>query len=74
MNAIQNFVGRYTIGQAKVEEATASGFKESGQILLLTGRPIWVQPQTLAWLEHYGLRRSRTPYGRYENVDARHSR
>lgn len=30
-------VGRYTIGQAKVEEATASGFKESGQILLLTG-------------------------------------
>ena len=26
------------------------------QILLLTGRPIWVQPQTLAWLEHYGLR------------------
>ena len=26
------------------------------QILLLTGRPIWVQPQTVAWLEHYELR------------------
>jgi hypothetical protein len=26
------------------------------QILLLTGRPIWVQPQTVAWLERYGLR------------------
>ncbi len=26
------------------------------QILLLTGRPIWVQPQTLAWLERYHLR------------------
>ena len=26
------------------------------QILLLTGRPIWVQPQTLAWLDHYELR------------------
>ncbi len=26
------------------------------QIILLTGRPMRVQPQTLAWLEHYGLR------------------
>jgi hypothetical protein len=26
------------------------------QILLLTGRPIWVQAQTLAWLAHYDLR------------------
>ena len=26
------------------------------QILLLTGRPIWVQPQTLAWLDRYELR------------------
>jgi phosphoglycolate phosphatase-like HAD superfamily hydrolase len=26
------------------------------QIILLTGRPIRVQPQTLAWLERYGLR------------------
>ena len=26
------------------------------QILLLTGRPIWVQPQTVAWLERYELR------------------
>ena len=26
------------------------------QILLLTGRPIWVQAQTLAWLDHYELR------------------
>jgi hypothetical protein len=26
------------------------------QILLLTGRPIWVQPQTVAWLHHYDLR------------------
>jgi hypothetical protein len=25
-------------------------------VVLLTGRPIWVQPQTLAWLERYGLR------------------
>lgn len=25
-------------------------------IVLLTARPIRVQPQTLAWLEHYGLR------------------
>jgi hypothetical protein len=24
-------------------------------IVLLTGRPLRVQPQTLAWLEHYGL-------------------
>ena len=26
------------------------------QIVLLTGRPMRVQPQTLAWLERYGLR------------------
>lgn len=26
------------------------------QILLLTGRPIWVQPQTMAWLDRYDLR------------------
>ncbi|MHB1712219.1 MAG: HAD family hydrolase, partial [Acidimicrobiales bacterium] len=26
------------------------------QIILLTGRPYRVQPQTLAWLERYGLR------------------
>jgi hypothetical protein len=25
-------------------------------VVLLTGRPLRVQPQTLAWLEHYGLR------------------
>src|SRR6185437_7839831 len=25
-------------------------------VVLLTGRPVRVQPQTLAWLEHYGLR------------------
>lgn len=25
-------------------------------IVLLTGRPLRVRPQTLAWLEHYGLR------------------
>ena len=25
-------------------------------IVLLTGRPVRVQPQTLAWLERYGLR------------------
>jgi gluconate:H+ symporter, GntP family len=30
-------VARYTIGQKRVEEATSTGFKESGQILLLTG-------------------------------------
>lgn len=30
-------VGRYTIGQKSVENAISSGFKESGQILLLTG-------------------------------------
>lgn len=30
-------VGRYTIGQKFVENAIATGFKESGQILLLTG-------------------------------------
>ena len=29
---------------------------ESLQIILLTGRPLRVQPQTLAWLERYGLR------------------
>jgi hypothetical protein len=26
------------------------------QVILLTGRPFSVQPQTLAWLERYGLR------------------
>jgi hypothetical protein len=26
------------------------------QVILLTGRPIWVQPQTVAWLERYRLR------------------
>lgn len=26
------------------------------QVVLLTGRPLRVQPQTLAWLERYGLR------------------
>ena len=26
------------------------------QVILLTGRPFRVQPQTLAWLERYGLR------------------
>lgn len=26
------------------------------RIVLLTARPIWVQPQTLAWLERYDLR------------------
>ncbi|HJX79378.1 GntP family permease [Glutamicibacter sp.] len=30
-------VGRYAIGQKSVENAIATGFKESGQILLLTG-------------------------------------
>ena len=41
------------------------------QVILLTGRPFRVQPQTLAWLERYGLRwdllvmRSR---GDYEQV------
>lgn len=30
-------VGRYTIGQKRVEAGISSGFKESGQILLLTG-------------------------------------
>jgi hypothetical protein len=25
-------------------------------IVLLTGRPVWVRPQTLAWLHRYGLR------------------
>lgn len=32
-----SLVGRYAIGQKAVEAAMASGFKESGQILLLTG-------------------------------------
>ena len=26
------------------------------QVILLTGRPLRVQPQTLAWLARYGLR------------------
>lgn len=26
------------------------------QVILLTGRPLRVRPQTLAWLDHYGLR------------------
>jgi FMN phosphatase YigB (HAD superfamily) len=26
------------------------------QVVLLTGRPLRVRPQTLAWLEHFGLR------------------
>lgn len=30
-------VGRYSMGQSRVEEAIGSGFKESGQILILTG-------------------------------------
>jgi GntP family gluconate:H+ symporter len=30
-------IGRYTVGQKSVENAISSGFKESGQILLLTG-------------------------------------
>ncbi|HEX2247681.1 MAG TPA: SLC13 family permease, partial [Arthrobacter sp.] len=30
-------VGRYTVGQKRVETAIATGFKESGQILILTG-------------------------------------
>ncbi len=25
-------------------------------VVLLTGRPLWVQPQTLAWLHRYGVR------------------
>ena len=29
--------------------------------------------ESVNYLEHYGLVRRRTPYGRYENVDARHS-
>jgi H+/gluconate symporter-like permease len=32
-----SFVGRYTIGAASVQRAIATGFKESGQILILTG-------------------------------------
>lgn len=30
-------VGRFTVGQARVENAITTGFKESGQILILTG-------------------------------------
>ncbi|NMR31609.1 GntP family permease [Crystallibacter degradans] len=30
-------MGRYTVGQKRVETAIATGFKESGQILILTG-------------------------------------
>ena len=30
-------VGRFTVGQARVENAISTGFKESGQILILTG-------------------------------------
>jgi gluconate:H+ symporter, GntP family len=30
-------VGRFTVGQARVESAITTGFKESGQILILTG-------------------------------------
>jgi alkane 1-monooxygenase len=29
--------------------------------------------ESVNYLEHYGLKRQLTPYGRYENVDARHS-
>lgn len=42
---------------------------ESLVIVLLTARPAWVQPQTLAWLHRYGLRwdllvmRDRGDYG-----------
>ena len=32
-----SFVGRYTVGAEPVEKAIATGFKESGQILILTG-------------------------------------
>lgn len=32
-----SFVGRYTLGAEKIEKAIATGFKESGQILILTG-------------------------------------
>lgn len=32
-----SLVGRYTMGQRRVEESIVSGFKESGQILILTG-------------------------------------
>ena len=32
-----SFVGRLTVGQHRVEKAIASGFSESGQILILTG-------------------------------------
>jgi H+/gluconate symporter-like permease len=32
-----SFVGRYTLGAQQIEKAIATGFKESGQILILTG-------------------------------------
>jgi H+/gluconate symporter-like permease len=32
-----SFVGRYTLGAEQVQHAIATGFKESGQILILTG-------------------------------------
>lgn len=32
-----SFVGRYTLGAEQIEKAIATGFKESGQILILTG-------------------------------------
>jgi len=32
-----SFVGRITVGQHRVQKAIASGFSESGQILILTG-------------------------------------
>lgn len=32
-----SFVGRYTLGAEPIQRAIASGFKESGQILILTG-------------------------------------
>ena len=47
------------------------------QVVLLTGRPMRVQPQTLAWLERYGLRwdllvmRSRGDYSQVDLVQAR---
>ncbi|MEN3322050.1 MAG: gluconate:H+ symporter, GntP family [Mycobacterium sp.] len=32
-----SFVGRYTLGVERIQQAIATGFKESGQILILTG-------------------------------------
>ena len=32
-----SFVGRYTLGAERIQRAIATGFKESGQILILTG-------------------------------------